>query len=866
MVRARPHLLAGPPARPPQPRAARRPPTPCSRWSATRSRAARPRCAAPGPRRRAAPLVDGHRGLPRGPRRADRGPDRRRRAAARCCGSAGSRPRSARPRAGSSRRCERASAPRPTRRPTGPRRPGTSACRPPLLWWRRLAAHFTPRSVYFQNAVRLALGLAAARLAADLLDLSHGFWVLLATLSLMRTSLVASGLALVPAFLGTLGGAFVAAGVLALVGDDTIVYAVVLPIAMVVTFAAGPLLGPAAAQFGFTVVVSVLFAQLAPTTWQVAEVRLTDVVVGGLIGALIGAAVWPRGGAGEVRRSAALCLRSTADELVATVRALAGVPAARVQGSTGCGPTPRTGSPCCSTSPTPSTAASPPAPARARLAGGARRRAAGGVGRRGAARPLPGARPAAVAHRLPAARRGRRGRRQGVPRGGRSPAGGRAPIPRTGTWRNASTPTRRAPGSPTTRTPPCASSTPGAGCTACPRTSPSHEPPPYEAPRYPAHGETLRPPRALYRGGMSTAVGLEAARRAFLAGEWSEARAAEVVRPRGGGVVGTVPRGGLDPDTAVATFQGLDTASTSGRIPARRCSTRSPRPARAAASCCSTPTASCAPAPTPTRTWPGCSTACASCPGTGSARRRWAPPRPPSRWRPGRPWPCPGPSTTPPRSPASPRRRRRSPTPTAWSARSRWSATRRRPRRCSCRWPACSPRRSPSTSRASRTARSARSWRGCAPSATARTGRWPPTGTPCSPTPPPASSTAPTCARWATSCSRAWRWTSTGTGTSTCRPRAAPTSSWSRCCWRASRSARCSRPGPPPRRAWPRRRAGRARTSPRRHAATTPRTCAATAAPSTRRPASGPTASCSPRSCGPGRRWRRASGRAGTTC
>ena len=150
--------------------------------------------------------------------------------------------------------------------------------------------------------------------------------MLLATLSLMRTSLVASGLALVPAFLGTLGGALVAAGVLVLVGDDTIVYAVVLPIAMILTFAAGPLLGPAAAQFGFTIVVSVLFAQLAPTTWRVAEVRLTDVIVGGLVGALIGAAVWPRGGAGEVRRAAAACLAHTADELVATVRMLTGTP------------------------------------------------------------------------------------------------------------------------------------------------------------------------------------------------------------------------------------------------------------------------------------------------------------------------------------------------------------------------------------------------------------------------------------------------------------------------------------------------------------------------------------------------------------
>ena len=194
----------------------------------------------------------------------------------------------------------------------------------PLLWWHRLRAHLTPRSVYFQNAVRLALGLAVARLAADVLDLSHGFWVLLATLSLMRTSLVASGLALVPAFLGTLGGALVAAGVLTLIGGDTTAYAAALPAVMVLAFFVGPLLGPAATQFGFTVVVAVLFAQLAPTSWRLAEARLVDVVVGGLVGALIGAAVWPRGGAGEVRRSAAAGLLLAADEIAATVRGLVG--------------------------------------------------------------------------------------------------------------------------------------------------------------------------------------------------------------------------------------------------------------------------------------------------------------------------------------------------------------------------------------------------------------------------------------------------------------------------------------------------------------------------------------------------------------
>lgn len=210
--------------------------------------------------------------------------------------------------------------------------PPDPAATPPALWFlhagrgelirRRLRVHLTPRSVYLQNALRLALGLAAARVVAGVLDLSHGFWALLATLSLMRTSATAGRAVLRPAFAGTVGGALVAAALLALVGPDTEVFAWALPLVMVLAFAAGPLLGVAAGQAGFTVVVALLFAQVAPTGWQLAEVRLADVVIGGLVGATIGAAVWPRGGGGEVRRAAAAGLHAGADVVRDTVAAL----------------------------------------------------------------------------------------------------------------------------------------------------------------------------------------------------------------------------------------------------------------------------------------------------------------------------------------------------------------------------------------------------------------------------------------------------------------------------------------------------------------------------------------------------------------
>jgi uncharacterized membrane protein YccC len=60
--------------------------------------------------------------------------------------------------------------------------------RTPYLWWHRLREHLTPRSVYFQGALRLAAALALARLLAGVFDLSHGFWVLLTILTVLRAS------------------------------------------------------------------------------------------------------------------------------------------------------------------------------------------------------------------------------------------------------------------------------------------------------------------------------------------------------------------------------------------------------------------------------------------------------------------------------------------------------------------------------------------------------------------------------------------------------------------------------------------------------------------------------------------------------
>ncbi|HWN28581.1 MAG TPA: FUSC family protein, partial [Actinomycetospora sp.] len=192
------------------------------------------------------------------------------------------------------------------------------------LWWRRVHAHLSPRSVYLQNAVRLGVGLALARLVAGELELAHGLWVLLATLTLMRTSVTTTRAGLLPAVAGTAAGAVVAAGLLALVGDGPVVYAVLFPVLCVASVLAGQVLGAVAGQASFTVLVAVLFAQLAPAGPSLAGARLLDVAVGAAVGIGVGAAVWPAGGHGEVRRDAARCTLAAADLLAATAAWLCG--------------------------------------------------------------------------------------------------------------------------------------------------------------------------------------------------------------------------------------------------------------------------------------------------------------------------------------------------------------------------------------------------------------------------------------------------------------------------------------------------------------------------------------------------------------
>ncbi len=151
------------------------------------------------------------------------------------------------------------------------------------------------RSVWFRNSVRGAVALAVAIAVADATGVQHGFWVVLGTLSVLRTNAASTGATAMRALLGTVAGFVIGALLLLVIGSGAGALWTALPIAVLVAAYAPGALPFAAGQAAFTVVVSVLFNLLVPVGWQIGVVRIEDVAIGCAVSLVVGVLFWPRG-------------------------------------------------------------------------------------------------------------------------------------------------------------------------------------------------------------------------------------------------------------------------------------------------------------------------------------------------------------------------------------------------------------------------------------------------------------------------------------------------------------------------------------------------------------------------------------------
>jgi hypothetical protein len=151
------------------------------------------------------------------------------------------------------------------------------------------------RSVWLLNSVRGSVALALAVAVADLSDVQHGFWVVLGTLSVLRTNASATGATAVRALTGTLLGICVGGALLLAVGGETDVLWAVLPVAVFLAAYTPGTTPLAIGQASFTVLVAIVFNLIVPVGWKVGLVRIEDVAIGCSVSLVAGILLWPRG-------------------------------------------------------------------------------------------------------------------------------------------------------------------------------------------------------------------------------------------------------------------------------------------------------------------------------------------------------------------------------------------------------------------------------------------------------------------------------------------------------------------------------------------------------------------------------------------
>lgn len=201
-------------------------------------------------------------------------------------------------------------------------------------WPAALLPHLSLRAVWMRNCLRAGVALALAVAAAKASDIQHAFWVVLATLSVLRGNATTTGSTIVSALAGASAGMLLATLAMLVVGGHPLAMWLVLPL---LVFLAG--YAPAAISFGagqamFALLVVVLFNLIVPEGWEVGVVRVEAVGLGAIVALVASLIMWPRGAATALRAEVALHVRAASSFVRAALgemigRSGAGVGAAR---------------------------------------------------------------------------------------------------------------------------------------------------------------------------------------------------------------------------------------------------------------------------------------------------------------------------------------------------------------------------------------------------------------------------------------------------------------------------------------------------------------------------------------------------------
>ncbi len=174
---------------------------------------------------------------------------------------------------------------------------------PPFQHRFELAAklRLSPGTPAFQDAVRAAIALGSAVLIALTMSLDHGFWVVLGTLSVLRSNAFATGGNALRASLGTAIGFAATSLLFAVVGLDHAALWILTGVGLFAAAYAPQVFGFVAGQVAFTIAVVCAFNLIEPQGWHTGLTRVEDIVLGGVISLVVAFVFWPRRELRELR-------------------------------------------------------------------------------------------------------------------------------------------------------------------------------------------------------------------------------------------------------------------------------------------------------------------------------------------------------------------------------------------------------------------------------------------------------------------------------------------------------------------------------------------------------------------------------------
>ena len=176
------------------------------------------------------------------------------------------------------------------------------------------------RAVVVRNSVRTGLGLALAVTVTHVFPVQHGFWVVLGAMSVLRSSALTTGTRVIRAVVGTTLGFLLGVVFIELMGVEPVVLWAALPVVAFGSAYVPEVASFVAGQAMFTMMVLIIFNVINPSGWKVGLIRVEDVVVGALVGAVVSLLLWPRGAAALVSRAVDAAISAGAEYLTVAVK------------------------------------------------------------------------------------------------------------------------------------------------------------------------------------------------------------------------------------------------------------------------------------------------------------------------------------------------------------------------------------------------------------------------------------------------------------------------------------------------------------------------------------------------------------------